>query len=521
MGNKLSRRRVLVTGAGVAAAAGVGWPWVALAQSGAATRPLLTVRSAADFDLIDPAHRRGPTDGNVMRVVYQRLMQPKPNSADIELDAASEVKQVSPTIIDFKLKPGQMFTDGFGEMTADDVKFSFERIGLPPVAGAKESAYKGDWLYLVGVEVKGKYEGRITLSQPRANIYDVVIADGSGCIVSKKAVEQRGTEFGLKPVGSGQYQVVSLDKQKGAVLRRNPAYKGARRGAFEEINVRVITDAKTTDLALRAGELDFAILSPTGADPLRGTAGLTVSDQPAIFYAWLGMNMEKGPLADLRVRQAIRLGVDVDQMLLAGYNGKVPRLNTALPPQIMGHWKEAPVYKRNVAEARALLAAAGQSNLKLRLTILNQPEFQNMALVAKALLAEIGVTVDVDAQPGGTYWSSGKADVGKNLELYMSRFNAKHDPNFVLQWFTPGQIGEWNWSRWNSAEFDGLFKAAGSETDPAKRRVMVLDMQKAMDKTSAFVWLTNEASALVHKSWLKPASVPGWGDWQYADFSAG
>ena len=97
MGNKLSRRNVLATGAGVAVAAGVGWPWVALAQSGGATRPLLTVRSGAEFDLIDPAHRRGPTDGNVMRVVYQRLMQPKPNSSDLELDAASEVKQVSPT----------------------------------------------------------------------------------------------------------------------------------------------------------------------------------------------------------------------------------------------------------------------------------------------------------------------------------------------------------------------------------------------------------------------------------------
>ena len=521
MGNKLSRREVLAAGAGLAGTAGMLWPLELLAQSGGASRPLLTIRSGAEFDLIDPAHRRGPTDGNVMRVVYQRLMQPKPNSSELELDAAAEVNQISPTTIDFKLKPGQMFTDGFGEMTADDVKFSFERIGLPPVAGAKESTYKGDWLHLVGVEVKSKYEGRITLAKPRANIYDVVIADGSGCIVCKKAVEQRGAEYGLKPVGSGQYQVVSLDKQKGAVLRRNPAYKGARRGSFDEINVRVITDPKTTELALRAGEIDFAILAPSAAEPLRSTAGLTVSDQPSIAYVWMGMNMEKGALADLRVRQAIRLGVDVDQMLLAGYNGKVPRLNTALPPQIMGHWKEAPVYKRNVAEAKSLLAAAGQTNLKLKLTILNLPEYQNMALVARALLAEIGVTVDVDAQPGGTYWSSGQAEAGKNLELYMSRFNAKHDPNFVLQWFTPTQIGNWNWSRWNSPEFDSLFKAADSETDPAKRRLMVVDMQKAMDKSSSYIWLTNETSTLVHKNWLKPASVPGWGDWQYADFSAG
>lgn len=521
MANKFSRRDMLAAGAGLAGAGAVGFPMMAHAQSTGGQRQTINVRAAAEFDVLDPAFRRGPSDGNVMRVVYQRLMSSKPNSSELELDAASEIKQTSPTTIDFKLKPGLMFTDGFGEMTAEDVKFSFERIGLPPKEGAKESTYKGDWLHLVGVEVKGKYEGRITLAQPRANIFDVVIADGSGCIVSKKAVEQRGAEFGFKPVGSGQYQVASFDKQKGAVLRRNPAYKGTRKGNFEEINVRVITDSKTADLALRAGEIDFAVLAPAAAEPLRNIAGLTVSDQPSIAYVWMGMNMEKGPLADLRVRQAIRLGVDVDQMLLAGYNGKVPRLNTALPPQIMGHWKEAPAYKRNVAEAKSLLAAAGVSNLKLKLTVLNQPEYQNMALVARALLAEIGVTIEVDAQPGGTYWSSGKGDAGKNLELYMARFNAKHDPNFVLQWFTPGQLGNWNWSRWNSSEFDGMFKSSDSETDPAKRRQIVMDMQKAMDKTSAYVWLTNEASALVHRSWLKPASVPGWADWQYADFSAG
>ncbi len=522
MADKISRRDVLAAGAGagLVGAAGIGLPFAAQAQVTGGPRASINVRSAAEFDVIDPAHRRGPTDGNAMRVVYQRLMSPKANSSELELDAAAEVKQVSPTVIDFKLKPGLMFTDGFGEMTAEDVKFSFERIGLPPKEGAKESSYKGDWLHLVGVEVKGKYEGRITLAQPRANIFDVVIADGSGCIVSKKAVEQRGAEFGFKPVGSGSYQVASFDKQKGVVLRRNAAYKGTRRGNFDEINVRVITDPKTADLALRAGEIDFAVLAPAAADPLRGISGLTVSDQPSIAYVWMGMNIEKGPLADMRVRQAIRLGVDVDQMLLAGYNGKVPRLNTALPPQIMGHWKEAPAYKRNVAEAKSLLAAAGASNLKLKLTILNQPEYQNMALVARALLAEIGVAIEVDSQPGGTYWSSGKGDVGKNLELYMSQFTAKHDPNFVLQWFTPSQIGNWNWSRWNSPEFDALFKSADSEIDPAKRRQMVIDMQKAMDKSGAYIWLTNGASALVHRSWLRPASIPGWADWQYADFSA-
>ena len=509
----LNRRTFIAGTAGAALAGSLD----AQAQTG--PRSNIVVRIDREQDSCDPAFRRFATEGNIMRCVFQRLMVQKSNSTELELDAAAEMKQVSPTVIEFRLKPNQMFSDGFGEMTAEDVKFSFERIGLPPVGGAKESPYKADWLHLAGVEVKNKYEGRITLAKPRANLYDVVIADGSGCIVSKKAFEQRGAEFGTKPVGSGSYLMTNYEKQKGATLKRNPAYAG-RKPHFDEIALRTITDTKTTELALRAGEIDFAVLTPSAADPLRGVSGITVSDQPSMAYVWMGMNVEKGALSDPRVRRAIRLGVDVDQMLLAGYNGKVPRLNTVMPPQIMGHWREAPAYKRNVAEARSLLAAAGVSNLKLNLTILNQQVYQNMALVARALLAEIGVTVEVDAKEGGTYWDSGKGDAGKGLDLYISRFTGKHDPNFVLQWFMPGQIGIWNWSRWNSPEYEKLFIAADSETDPAKRRQMVLDMQRLMDQSAAYIWLTNEANTLAHRSWIKPASVPGWIDWQYTHFAA-
>ncbi len=170
------------------------------------------------------------------------------------------------------------------------------------------------------------------------------------------------------------------------------------------------------------------------------------------------------------MRQAIRLAVDVDQMLAAGYNGKAPRLNTLLPPQILGHWKDAPVYKRNVAEAKKLLAEAGATNLKLKLLILNQPAYQNMALVARALLAEVGVTLEVDAQEGGTYWNSGQGEVGKNLDLFLLRFNGKHDPNFIMQWFVSDQVGNWNWQRWKSPEYDSLFLQAAGELDQREAR---------------------------------------------------
>ena len=139
--SRFNRRDFLASVGGTALAYALDAP----AQTG--PRTSITVRIDRDLAVLDPANRSGPWDGNVMRVVFQRLMKQKPNSAELELDAAAEIKQVSPTVIEFRLKPGQMFTDGFGEMTADDVKFSFERIGLPPKDGAKESSYKADWLF--------------------------------------------------------------------------------------------------------------------------------------------------------------------------------------------------------------------------------------------------------------------------------------------------------------------------------------------------------------------------------------
>ncbi|MBI1777105.1 MAG: ABC transporter substrate-binding protein [Proteobacteria bacterium] len=508
----LSRRHFLAGSAGSALA-------IALhAEAQAQPKSSISVRVERDPELVDPAHRTSPADGDICGAVYQSLVRHKANSGELENDAAAEITQVSPTMVDFRLKPGLMFTDGFGEMTAEDAKFSFERIGLPPVGGARPSLYKGDWTNLERVEVTGQYTGRIVLSQPRASLFQIAIGDYSGSIVSKKAVEQRGAEFGMRPVGSGPYQLASLERQRGVSLRANPGYSGPK-PAFNELNVRFIQDPKTTELALRSGELDFAVLPPSVAEPLRGTSGLTVTEQPAIAYVWLGMNTEKPPLSDLRVREAIRLALDVDQMLLAGYNGRAPRLNTLLPPPVPGHWREAPVYRRDLAKARTLLQQAGVSNLRLRLLVLNQPVFANMALVARSLLQEIGITVEVDAQDGGTFNVAGRGDTGRNLDMFILRFNGKLDPNFIMQWFVSGQIGNWNWQRWNSPEFDKLYDQAATEMDAQRRTQLVIDAQRAMDQSGAFVWLTNDVAFLVHRSWLKPASMPGWINWQYPFFS--
>ncbi len=490
----------------------------ALARPAAAqARPAIAVRIDRDVEVLDPAFRSGLQDGNIIRAIYQRLFTVSPGG-DLVPDAASKLEQTSPTTVEFTLKPGQVFTDGFGEMTAEDVKFSFERFAIAPVNG-KESPYKGDWASLKSVEVTGHYTGRIVMEKPRAALFSVAIGDVSGSIVSKKAVETRGVEHNTRPVGSGPLKVKSFEKQKGVVLDRNPAYPGARAG-FDEVAVRYVQDPKTTELGLRSGELDFALLPPQSAEPLRTVAGLAVTQQPGIANVWIGLNVEKKPFDDIRVRRAFRLALDIDQMLLAGYNGRAPRANCLVMPQVVGHWKDAPVLKRDIPQAKKLLAEAGLAQgFKCRMVIQNQPVFQTMALVARALLADAGIQLDIDAQESGSFFSAGKGDAGKTLDTVMIRFNGKMDPNFLAQWFTTSQIGVWNWQRWSDPTFDSLLDQASAELDPTKRAALMVEAQKRMEASECLTWLTYDVSTFVSRTWLKPALLPSGIDWALDRFA--
>lgn len=507
----LSRRSILGAAAGLAAS-GVG-----PARAQGAPHPNAAVRIDRQPEVLDPAFRTGLQDGNIVRAIGQRLVTLAPGGGTVP-DAAKELKQEDPTTLSFTLNEGQMFTDNYGELTAEDVKFSFERFAVAPVGG-KESPYKGDWANLGLVEITGKYTGRIHMDKPRAGLIPIAVADVSGTIVSRRAVEERGADYGQRPVGSGPMMLGVFEKQRGVTLVRNPGFKGAPSG-FEKVDVRYIADPKTAELALRSGELDFAGLPPSNVDAVRSVAALKVIEQPGIANIWLGLNVEKPPFTDLRVRQAVRAALDVDQMLLAGFNGKAPRANALVMPQVLGYWKDAPVHVRNVAEAKRLLAEAGLPNgFKTRITVQNVPIYQTMALVARALLGEVGIQVDVDARDTGAFFSAGQGEAGKDLDMFIVRFNGKLDPNFLAQWFTSSQVGDWNWQRWANKDFDGLLDQASSELDDEKRAALMVKAQGLMEDSAAFVWLTYDVSMFAYRSWLKPALLPTGIDWELDRFS--
>ena len=514
MSAEISRRGLLRAGAAFAGASAIG---LGFPRKVFAARDRVVVRLDRDVQNLDPPFRIGSVEGNIMRSVCRRLVMFKPATLEWENDAAAEISQPDAKLIEFTLKPGIMFQGGFGELTAEDVKFSFERFNLPDPDG-KKSAYAKDWGALETVDVTGKYSGRLILKNPAPAIWLIAISDVSGCIVSQRAFEKLGVKASTQLYGAGPYKVAEWIPNQRIVLEADGGYMGPR-PYFREVVLKPVQDPKTAELAFRADEIDFTRIEPTSAEEMAKDPSAVIIKKDSINYIWIGINVEKAPYTDIRVRQAIRKAIDVDEAILAGYNGTVSRAKSLLAPGLLGNWRDAPVHRRDVAGAKKLLAQAGHPNgFKTRLTLLNKAAYKTMGVAVQAHLAEVGIDVELDVLDGGSYWSMGKGDAGKNLELSLQRFGGKVDPSFQTQWFVSEQTGVWNWQRWQSAEYDRLDKLAGTAVDPDERARHYIRMQQLMDESSAFVWLTHEVNVFARKKWLAPSILPNGDDWQYRYF---
>src|SRR5690625_946373 len=325
----------------------------ALAQDGGELR--VRARSGEDIDTMDPAFYIGNEEYNVDLAIYSKLVRYLPDSAEIELDAAESLDiSDDGTVIEFELKEGIQFHHGYGEMTAEDVKFSFERF----IDEDNPSPYASDWGSLDHVEVTGTYSGRIILTEPYAPLLSSTLPWSPGSIISKAAYEERGERFALDPVGSGPYYWSQWNPNQELVLERFDDYYGEPPD-FARLVIVPVLDPQIAEFSFDAGELDATEVSLDSIARYEADPDVTVDVLAGLRYHFLGINVEDEPFDDIRVREAVRYAVNIDEILAGAYNGVPDRANTMLAPSVLGHWADAPEYQQDLERARELLAEAG------------------------------------------------------------------------------------------------------------------------------------------------------------------
>ncbi len=493
------------------AATGI-WPIVRPGVSWSAEGGILKVRDYSDFKSLDPAFYYSVPEENINACLYNKLIAFKPGRKWAwELQAAKSIQQVDPTHIKFELKEGIMHSNGFGEMTAEDVKYSFERIADP----ANKSPNIDDWGPLEKVEVTGKYSGTIVFKSPFQPVWWTTLPYVPGNIVSMKAVEKAGGKFTNDPPSvNGPYMLKEWKPKQRTILSRNPVWKGPK-PYFDEIHIFPIDDEKTAEIALEAGDIDFTRISISSLkeymdNPPANSKTMTF---PSMYWLWMGINQDNDKLKDIRIRKAIQIALDRKAIVEAAYFGFAKVANGNVPPGLLGHrTKSSLPDKPDYEGAKKLLAEAGYPNgIDLTLDILNKSTYSTIAQVIQATLAPAGIRVQININDSGAFWVLGNekdSDRWKSLQLILNRYSSVPDPSYYMRWHISSQVGVWNWERFRNEEYDKLEKAALGETDQAKRDAMYIRMQDLLEESGSITFITNEITPIAFKNTIKPALRP-------------
>ena len=353
--------------------------------------------------------------------VYDNLLGFDPRKGEFLPLLAKSWSQPTPATYEFELKDGVKWHDG-ETVDADDVVYTLTYLIDPKV----NLRFKANWTWIESVEKLGPHKVRVTAKRP--------VPDGLMWMVGSTPIYPEHVhaplankiEFGARPVGTGPYKVLKLDKNTGILAEKSPGFVDSpakRAGTIGRIVSEPIPDAGTTVAALMTGAIDLADeIPPDQSLALRDSGRFEITlAPPSLSYTFMGFPslgwQNVKALGDVRVRTAIIKAIDRTALMQTRYGA----LAAGIPPAEAlcskeqlgcGYTKTPPAY--DPAGAKKLLAEAGYGD-GFDVSITCFPNDVAEATVISGMLRQVGIRATVrphQVQQRVQMLSQGKVDIG-------------------------------------------------------------------------------------------------------------
>lgn len=374
----------------------------------------------------------------------------------------------------FNLRKGVVFHDGtpFG---AEAVKASFERL-LDSATGSPRRSI-GSMIE----EVKVVDDETVALrTKERFAPFASQVSVFTLAIMSPTAIKKYGKSYGQHPSGTGPFKLESHQPGEKVTLVRNDAYWGEK-PTLKRLEFRVVPEDAARILQLLSGEADVvANVPPVLVNKLKASSGVNLLQETSFRTVLLGINFATKPFDDLRVRQALAHAIDTTA-LVKGVLNNLPKNGGGIEaPEIPGARKDLKPYAFDPALSKKLLAEAGYADGFKTSLLTPTGRLLNDRQLAEAIQAQakaVGIDIRIDAPDWATYT---KMLTTKEAPLTLSsKGNPTGDLDLTMNLVAHSK-GGMNYYNWRNDKVDQLIADQRGETDEAKRRDMLSEIQQAI-----------------------------------------
>lgn len=337
--------------------------------------------------------------------------------------AESWTRNAGLTDLTLKLRKGVTFHDGT-PLNADAVRVNFERSAA---LGARAGGTTFETFNLVsGIEVLSEDTIRLTLKKPSGQI-EFWLGSNPGMMVSPAALKDGAFGVSVAGIGAGPFRLKNFDANVTTILVRNDAYWAGTKDRAAAFEHHYVPDGRARLNALRSGQANIAQIDPKQI-PEAKSAGMAIQVVQKNALWDIYPNIKKGPLADIRVRQAIMYAIDREGLAEAISNGSAKPARQLWSEQSPYFVKELEDrYPFDQAKAKALLAEAGfKDGFELSQLLLNNSEYRQLAEALQANLAEVGIRAKFDVVDVSQFTLFFKPP--PRGDILMARYGGRSDP---------------------------------------------------------------------------------------------
>lgn len=438
----------------------------------------LTVALAAESTTMDPARYSAGVDQYFIGTMFEMLVKPMPDGSLANWLAESwSVDETDPQkpVIDVHIRPGVTFHNG-DPLTAADFEFSYQRQADPNVSRWSHFQANVDRFEIVD-DLHFRLHFKTPDSAYVANYLQL-------WAMPKAYFEQVGDEgFGKHPVGTGPWKFVSRKVKEELRLEAYDGYWNQDyRPGVKELVVKIIPEDLTRVAALQTGDVDWIDnVPPAMLADVKALSGIATATMPAGNHLFLDMDtIPEGPLQNVKVRQAIAHGIDMDAIIDSVLFGQGERY-AEVAEGATGYNPDLKPFDYDPAKAMKLLAEAGYPKGFdidcYNLITPREPNMKEMGEAMFAYLGTIGVRCKVVNLEYGAWISLGRRDektdqLNGGLISWMWGQGVPGDPAVAwgghLHSYQPGH-GWGSYSHVNDPEFDRMIEEASAIMEPEAR----------------------------------------------------
>lgn len=446
----------------------------------------LVAGQSAEPDRFDPHLTTAYASFQVLENVYDTLVQP---GDDLTMEAALATEWTTSDdglTWTFTLRDGVVFHNG-RDLTADDVVYSLERIRDPEVASG--ASYRLDAVDTITALDDQTVE--VTVTAPTPNLLTLLGGYKGMAVVASENVEDGSID--TQPIGTGPFVFESFSAGDGVELTKNQDYWQEGLPILDEVRFVAIPDPTVLLTNLQTGDVDWIdTVPPAELSGLEESDDVVVGRTPGGDYHYFALNQARPPFDDVRVRQAIAMAINREDITEAATFGAATPNQTAIPDGNFWHFDYAPYDSADIEGAQALLADAGVGDdfgIEFLVTS-DTPETVVQAQVIAAQLEPLNIDVTINDVDFSTWLDlQGQGE----FDAFMLSWVGNIDPDefYYAQHHTDGTF---NFQGYSNPDLDEILDAARVEIDEDARKALYDEAATIIVDDASYIYLYNPDS---------------------------